>query len=1096
MSPFEHVRSVILQRQSRVAQWCERAIEGGWLLALVLIPSYFNLLSSRHFEPDKATTLRAIVLAMIVAVVIRWLDHVSRRQARPPAEGGSAPAQGRPSPWQRLRSFPMGLPIALYALVFLIATAFSVTPYASFWGSYQRLQGAYTNLSYVALGVMIALYLRRHAQVDRLVTMLVLGSLPAACYGLIQHLGVDPLPWRGDVISRVASTMGNSIFVAAYMILVLPFALYRGVAALREARLAPQSERGAREAGWGAAYALLVLGGLLIAFAAIEFGAVVQAADLRYWWVLPGALLAFFGLCLVPALEPHRAERIGRGLLIPGIVALGYVLLVGASFAIGQLGGGQVMRPIANRPGVEWPLWMVMGFAMVAIGYGLLLTLPRRAGAASRLMLRLQGLAMLAIAALLLVVIFFTQSRGPWLGLLAGLFVFFTLLLWLAMRVERETPRYGLWRNLLIAHLALTLLLGGFLVAFNTLDTPVFHSLKSVPYIGRMGRLLEVDEGTGLVRKLIWLGDDKAGGAVALIKSDPIRMLIGWGPESMFVAYNRFYPPSLANIESRGASPDRSHQAYLDELINKGVLGLISYLFVLLSFFALAWRLLRTGTDRRLQILLIACIAALVSHGVEGLTGIPIVSTLMLQWVTIGLVVAIAAIVGAYQSQASEVAEQEAPEEAPVAAPEARQRGRARSRRPVARGSGAGRGPARQQESGGAAAIAIYSIVAILGLVAIWSFNIDNVYADMRFQEGQTYTEDPQADLSRYIVGTSYYLDAIRMEPGQDFYYLNLGRSLMSIVDIRRQTQGVQLGQPIEGARVEDLLRLGSAEEVQQFVQERPPLELMSYAEAVLTRAHDLSPLNKDHYANLARMYNFWYSRLTHDPKLLELAVDWYRRGSEIAPQDVTILNEYASAVTLQGTVLRDQGDAAGAQQKFELASQLLEHSAAIDPRYRDTNGRMADVLRLQGQYAQAVDRYVAILADNPRALDGQISSIIESMRSAPDQLLRLRAAYEAALQKDPGDITSNALIGLISARAGDLPRAAAAFSDVVRLQPQNLEARQNYTLVLSDMMQYQQASAEAEQLLQMAQQQQLGEADRNSLEALAAFLREKVAAP
>jgi tetratricopeptide (TPR) repeat protein len=283
---------------------------------------------------------------------------------------------------------------------------------------------------------------------------------------------------------------------------------------------------------------------------------------------------------------------------------------------------------------------------------------------------------------------------------------------------------------------------------------------------------------------------------------------------------------------------------------------------------------------------------------------------------------------------------------------------------------------------------------------------------------------------------------------------------------------------------------------VQQFVQERPPLELMSYAEAVLTRAHDLSPLNKDHYASLARMYNFWYSRLTHDPKLLELAVDWYRRGSEIAPQDVTILNEYASAVALQGSVLRDQGDTAGAQQKFELASQLLEHSAAIDPRYRDTNGRMADVLRLQGQYAQAVDRYVAILADNPRALDGQISSIIESMRSAPDQLLRLRAAYEAALQKDPGDITSNALIGLISARAGDLPRAAAAFSDVVRLQPQNLEARQNYTLVLSDMMQYQQASAEAELLLQMAQQQQLGEADRNSLEALAAFLREKVAAP
>ncbi len=57
-----------MQRQTTIAVWCERIIEGGWLLALMLIPSYFNLLSSRHFEPDKATTLRAIVLIMAGAV--------------------------------------------------------------------------------------------------------------------------------------------------------------------------------------------------------------------------------------------------------------------------------------------------------------------------------------------------------------------------------------------------------------------------------------------------------------------------------------------------------------------------------------------------------------------------------------------------------------------------------------------------------------------------------------------------------------------------------------------------------------------------------------------------------------------------------------------------------------------------------------------------------------------------------------------------------------------------------------------------------------------------------------------------------------------
>ncbi|HEU5089444.1 MAG TPA: hypothetical protein VFT99_18435, partial [Roseiflexaceae bacterium] len=804
----------MVQRQSRVAQWCERAVEGGWLLALVLIPSYFNLLSSRHFEPDKATTLRAIVLAMVVAALIGWIDSLATRQPAARGDTAAPPSAPKPSLWRRIRSAPMALPIALYVLVFLVATAFSVMPYASFWGSYQRLQGTYTNLSYVALGVMIALYVRSQAQVDRLVTTLVLGSLPAAFYSVIQHQGVDPLPWRGDVISRVASTMGNSIFVAAYMILIVPFALYRGIRALRDARSAGPSPRPMVDTGWGAVYVLFLLGGLLVSFAAIEFGAVVRTSDLRYWWVFPGALLVFFGMCALAAFKPHQAERLQIGYLVPGIYTMVYILLVGVSFALGQA-GGQEVQPIAGRPGLEWPLWMIVGFSVIAIGYGLMLTLPRNPQS-SRLLLRMQGGAMLAIAVLLAAAIFFTQSRGPWIGLMAGLFVFVTLLIWLAMRSDRGTPRFVFWRNLLAAHLALTLLIGGFLVAFNTLDTPFFQQLRTTPYIGRMGRLLEVNEGTGLVRRLIWVGDDKAGGAVALITSDPLRTVIGWGPESMFVAYNRFYPPSLANIESRGASPDRSHEAYLDELITKGVLGLISYLFVLLSFLALGWKLLRSMGDRHLQVLVIACISAVVAHSVEGLTGIPIVSTLMTQWVTIGLVVAIGAVAGMYGRRATQAAETEAvPLEAP--APETRPRGRNQQRRTTARGSGQNRPSTRQPAKGaGPAALAAYGIIALLGLLGIWSFNVDNVYADMQFQQGLTYTEDPQADLSRYIVGMNYYLDAIRMEPQQDFYYLNLGRSLMSIVDIRRQTSPSDLGQPVDDARVETLLRLNDVSAVQE----------------------------------------------------------------------------------------------------------------------------------------------------------------------------------------------------------------------------------------------------------------------------------------
>jgi tetratricopeptide (TPR) repeat protein len=807
-------------------------------------------------------------------------------------------------------------------------------------------------------------------------------------------------------------------------------------------------------------------------------------------------------LFLLPTLRPHANERIG-GAIWPGIVTLTYVVLLAISFMIGQ-GGGQSVSGIAGRPGVEWPLWLIGGLALVVIGYILLFTLLKKNGPPTRMLLQLQGVAMTLIAMMILAVIFFTQSRGPWIGGMAGLFVFFTVLLALAWRRTRiaGSPQANLWRNLLIGEVVLALALGGFLVAFNLSHAPFFEQLRTVPYIGRMGKLLEVDEGTGKVRRLIWVGDEQAGGSVALIKSDAIRAIVGWGPESMFVAYNRFYPPSLANIESRGASPDRSHEAYLDELINKGVLGLASYLFVLISFFALARRLILRSEDWSSQVLLTACIAVVTAHLVEGFTGIPIVATLMLLWIAIAITVIVGKLNGEYSLNAAPVVDAAVVVPEPTPEPEPRAgSGRQNSQRRQsnrARGSGntSGRGPAptRPAASSNAAAWLVYGLIALGTLAAVWSFNLDNVYADMRFQQGQTYTEDPQADLDRYIIGTAYYLDSVRMEPDQDFYYLSLGRSLMSIVDIRRQTGNVALGQPNPQVRIEDLLRLQEPTDVQAFVLQQSPMTLMSYAEAILNRAQSINPLNKDHFANLARMYNFWYSRLQRDPAILAKAVDWYKRGVEIAPQDVTILNEYASAIALQGNDARSRGDQATADARLAEAAQLLARSQQIDPLYRDTPVRIAEVLRLQGNYTAAVDSYVALLAQNPRALDNQISTIIDSLRSQPALLLKLRSAYDSAIQRKPDDVGSIALVGLISARTGDLPRAAQAFTDVVRLQPDNLEARQNYTLVLSDMLQYRLAASEAEVLLRLAKQQGATQQEQGALESLLGFMRQKAA--
>ncbi|HMO56965.1 MAG TPA: O-antigen ligase family protein [Roseiflexaceae bacterium] len=1075
-----------MRRQSSIVRWCERLIEGGWLLALMLIPNYFNLLSSRHFEPDKATTLRAIVIIMAAAAVIAVIERALRPDARVPEAAQTQPQAG-PGIWQRINAFPLALPVVCYVLVFLIATVGSIVPYVSFWGSYQRLQGTYTNLSYVALGVLIVGFLRTRAQIERLVIMATLASLIAVFYGLIQHFQLDPLPWRGDVVSRVASTMGNSIFVAAYMIMIVPFAMALAVGSFQAARQSTATPQPRADLMWAGGYLLIVMAGLALAYAALQFGAVVRTADLRYWWVYPGALIAAGGLFLVPTLRLHTADRIGIAAIMPGVVAIGYILLVGIAFSVNQAGGTQVVQPSPGRGGTEWPFWMIAAALSATTGYGLCWAAPRQASA-TRLWHLLGGSGASLIALLLLITIFFTQSRGPWIGGAAGIFIFFTLVLLQARRrsMTNADGRERLWTALLTLQMTITVVVATFLVVFNLSQAPLFEQLREVPYIGRMGRLLEVDSGTGLVRRLIWVGDDQTGGAIELIMLDPVRAVIGWGPESMFVAYNRVYPPALANIEARGASPDRSHQAYLDELINKGILGLVSYLFVLVSFFALAWRQLRRIDDRHINLLVIASMSAVASHAVEGLTGIPIVSSLMLFWIALALVVAIERTIGAPAVVAAAVAVDES--KPAVAQPTTgRTQGSKGNRRRG--GSATGRGApgntrSANRREGRGGALAMYAIVGLLALIAAWSLNVDNVYADMRFQQGQTYTERPQATLDQQIIGATFYLDAIRMEPEQDFYYLSLGRSMLSLTAMRaemaRQTPGETLGVARDQVDLGILLRYEEPVALKEFILQQTPLELMSYARAVLERAQQLAPLNKDHYANLGRMYSFWYQQISpeNDPALLQQAIEWYRRGAEVAPQDVSILNEYAAAVARSGD--------------YAEAQRLLERSQQLDPRYLDTTVRFGELLRIQGRSAEAVDQYLAALDRNPRILDAQITTIVGALVAEPEQLRRLREGYLAASATRPEDAALHAIIGLISERIGDMDRAAIAFGTVVQLQPDNLEARQNYTIVLSDMLRYDDAAREAGMLLQLAQQQQVSAEDQQAISRLLQYFEQK----
>jgi tetratricopeptide (TPR) repeat protein len=438
--------SLDISMPTKLSRYCEGIIEAAWLSALILAPVFFNIYSSRIFEPDKITLIRSLALLILGAWIVKLID-----------EGGPR--------WERIQpvgsinkfiiKFPLLAPVVAMAALYLVSTIFSVAPRTSFWGSYQRLQGTYTTFSYLVVFAAILGNMRRGAQVERLISTAIMASLPVALYGVLQRYQVDPIPWAGDTSLRIAANMGNSIFVAAYLIMVFP----------------------------------------------LTVGRIVQ------------------------------------------------------SF-------GAILRD-------EQSLWSQVARATIYV----------------------------FMAAIQVIALYMSGSRGPALGWMAGSFFLFLLL---SLHWQK--------RWLTLATVGGALLLGIFLVVFNLEGGP-FEGLRTSPAIGRFGQLTNPESNSALVRKYIWQG------AAELVKPhDPIeypdgrvdtfnflRPLIGYGPESMYVAYNPFYVPELAIVERRNASPDRSHNETWDALVITGVFGILVYLslFTLVFYYGLKWIGLIGGARQR-----------------------------------------------------------------------------------------------------------------------------------------------------------------------------------------------------------------------------------------------------------------------------------------------------------------------------------------------------------------------------------------------------------------------------------------------------------------------------------------------------------------
>ena len=64
--------------------------------------------------------------------------------------------------------------------------------------------------------------LRSAVQLRRIQYAFIIVSLPIAAYAVLQYLNLDILPWEKSAEERVSATMGNPIFLGAYLMMVMP----------------------------------------------------------------------------------------------------------------------------------------------------------------------------------------------------------------------------------------------------------------------------------------------------------------------------------------------------------------------------------------------------------------------------------------------------------------------------------------------------------------------------------------------------------------------------------------------------------------------------------------------------------------------------------------------------------------------------------------------------------------------------------------------------------------------------------------------------------------------------------------------------------
>ncbi len=1035
---------------SKLGVFCDRLIEAGWLIVVITTPLFFNSNTNRVMEADKLVLVRSLASLMAAAWLIRWL--VQRRSAR------ASDTSARP---------PLVLPTLVVAAVYLLTTVTAIFPSQSLLGAYFRPQGTYGMLAYIAVFAMILQGVRTRPQLDRLFVAIILTSFPIALYGILQKLRLDPLVWNGDASDRVSATLGNPIFLGAYLIMVFYLALCKLVDSLHTLRTAqsPTVQTAAK------------LSTVLYGLIALAQAVAILFTGSRGPWV--GGLVGLFVFATVLTLI-LRARRLASGLLLAGLAAAALLMvlnlpntlldpvrsapMIGRLFHIfeGESGSGQVRtqiwqasaRLLLENPPVQFPDGAPDRLRMIRplVGYGLdsmplvfnQLRLPEPAfnnedhshNETWDILLTTGLVGTLAYQLLFLSIFIYGLRR---LGLLPT--------------HHERNALIGLWVGLGVLGVLVTLGMGQ--PKYMGLGLPLGNVAGLVAYLGLQilrGQMADRESPAGRVL---------LAGALASLLAHYVEIQFGlnlvathvmfWAIAGILgvLVYRRFDltesvpTASLAHSQSR-VTVSRL-PAWLGNAAGYALITVVILITLLFEFVVF-------DKDTRAPLSLLW--RALTFDPVVDKTTYAVLALLLATWA------------GAALLAVSEMAR-----------------------------SGAFAEMGRWREAGGAVAALsmalalvfgvglcvqvgglpdiptpvtdvqrtvdlagwlvgitdyyLYSVflVALLAAAALafeagdqlsaWSCHwgwvalapvvlatlvwvnvsdLNPIRADVYYKVGRFFEDQNEWDVSIPL-----FARGIQLAPAVDVYPMALGRVLKNRANASKPEPASRFS---DQTRLQDVLAL----DVQQMAG-MSRLDFLYAAQTMLLHARDLNPLDPEHVVNLARFY-VPETPIDSDAKvsLAELAGRYYAQAIRLSPGNVLLWNEWAALdldrqapeaalVKLSESLGRDPrygptyvdlGRAYAAQKDLERAAQAYRQALDLQPDLAEAHSRLAFTYYQQGQLVQAAQAYSKYIELAPRASNvWEAHKNLAQIYKQMGDLAHALAEAEAAARQAPEEAQS-----------------------------------------------------------------------------------------